>query len=263
MILIFYSLQVYPTDLLDQWCDHQPNFVTFVENLTTQQVTAGGDRNHKDADKTAKMNHPDDIEMGINELIQQSCDSQQPQMKHEPEYEKFWFPTPETCQNPELLPQIQRDIYDQILHFQGLEKLEPKTKCQDRLTFIKNFKWENSVLTEDQRSKVEDLLVDFSDIFAKHRFDVGYNSDLKIKLKPEHTTITGDSKSAIKKPGEQSPPPPPPDEKIQQKFFRKTVIQSVEQNVSRSLKKSYDEAIQVTSEDFLPPKYEKIRKSMS
>ena len=49
----------------------------------------------------AKMNHPDDIEMGINELIQQSCDSQQPQMKHEPEYEKFWFPTPETCQNPE------------------------------------------------------------------------------------------------------------------------------------------------------------------
>ena len=135
----------------------------------------------------AKMNHPDDIEMGINELIQQSCDSQQPQMKHEPEYEKFWFPTPETCQNPELLPQIQRDIYDQILHFQGLEKLEPKTKCQDRLTFIKNFKWENSVLTEDQRSKVEDLLVDFSDIFAKHRFDVGYNSDLKIKLKPEHT----------------------------------------------------------------------------
>ena len=135
----------------------------------------------------AKMNHPDDTEMGINELIQQSCDSQQPQMKHELEYEKFWFPTPETYQNPELLPQIQRDIYDQILHFQGLEKLEPKTKCQDRLKFIKNFKWENSVLTEDQRSKVEDLLVDFSDIFAKHRFDVGYNSDLKIKLKPEHT----------------------------------------------------------------------------
>ena len=43
------------------------------------------------------------------------------------------------------------------------------------------------MLTEDQRSKVEDLLVDFSDIFAKHRFDVGHNSDLKIKLKPEYT----------------------------------------------------------------------------
>ena len=135
----------------------------------------------------AKMNNPDDIEMGINELIRQHCDNQQSQQQRQPEYEKFWFPTPETCQNPVLLPQIQRDIYDQILHFQGLEKIEPKMNFQDRLTFIKNFKWENSVLTHDQRSKVEDLLVEFSDIFAKHRFDVGYNSDLKIKLKPEHT----------------------------------------------------------------------------
>ena len=41
------------------------------------------------------------------------------------------------------------------------------------------------------------------------------------------------------------------------------MVQSVEQNVSRSLKKSYDEAIQGTSEDFLPPKHEKIRKSVS
>ena len=58
---------------------------------------------------------------------------------------------------------------------------------EDRLTFMESFKWENSVLTEDQRSKVEDLLVDFSDIFAKHRFNVGYNSDLKFKLKTENT----------------------------------------------------------------------------
>ena len=58
---------------------------------------------------------------------------------------------------------------------------------EDRLTFMESFKWENSVLTEDQRSKVEDLLVDFSDIFAKHRFNVGYNSDLKLKLKTENT----------------------------------------------------------------------------
>ena len=78
----------------------------------------------------AKMNNPDDIEMGINELIQHNCDNQQSQQQRQPEYEKFWFPTPETCQNPELLPQIQRDIYDQILHFQGLEKIEPKMRSQ-------------------------------------------------------------------------------------------------------------------------------------
>ena len=95
--------------------------------------------------------------MGINELFQQSFDKQ-PQLKHEHEFEKFWFPTPETCQNPELLPQIKPDISDQILHFHGPEKMEPKLNLQDRLTFIESFKWENSVLTEEQRSKVEDLL---------------------------------------------------------------------------------------------------------
>ena len=34
--------------------------------------------------------------------------------------------------------------------------------------------------------QVEKLLVEFSDIFAKHRFDVGFNTELKIKLTPEH-----------------------------------------------------------------------------
>ena len=42
------------------------------------------------------------------------------------------------------------------------------------------------MLTKDQRSEVEHLLIEYADIFAKHRFDVGYNFDLKIKLTPEH-----------------------------------------------------------------------------
>ena len=36
------------------------------------------------------------------------------------------------------------------------------------------------------KGRKEKLLVEFSDIFAKHRFDVGYNTELKIKLTPEH-----------------------------------------------------------------------------
>ena len=70
--------------------------------------------------------------------------------------------------------------------------------------------------------------------------------------------MTGDSKSVLKKPGDHNHVPP--DETILQETFRKTVIQSVEQNVNRSLKKSYDKAIQwirVDSGDFLPPKCEK------
>ena len=51
---------------------------------------------------------------------------------------------------------------------------------------MSNFQRENSLLTKDQRSKNEHLLIEYADIFAKHGFDVGYNSDLKIKLTPEH-----------------------------------------------------------------------------
>ena len=41
-------------------------------------------------------------------------------------------------------------------------------------------------MTEDQKAQVDDLLIGYCDIFAEHRFDIGYNSELKIKLTPEH-----------------------------------------------------------------------------
>ena len=33
---------------------------------------------------------------------------------------------------------------------------------------------------------MQEILVDCYDIFAKHRFDSGYNTELKVKLTPEH-----------------------------------------------------------------------------
>ena len=118
---------------------------------------------------------------------QKSSPSEASEKKPPPEYENFWFPTPETCPNPN--PSFQREIYDQILYFQCLEKIEPNNNIQDRMTFLNNFQWENSVLTKDRRSEVEHLLIEYADIFAKHRFDVGYNSDLKVKLTPEHQRL--------------------------------------------------------------------------
>ena len=32
---------------------------------------------------------------------------------------------------------------------------------------------------------IEDLLVQFHDIFARHRFDIGMNEDFKVKLTPK------------------------------------------------------------------------------
>ena len=65
---------------------------------------------------SAKMNQPESVELGINEIIsQKKSPSLGSEQKPPPEYKKFWFPTPKTCPNPESLPSIQREIYDQIL----------------------------------------------------------------------------------------------------------------------------------------------------
>ena len=52
--------------------------------------------------------------------------------------------------------------------------------------FLKKLSWDNCVLNVDQKRQLEIFLVENHDMFAKHRFDVGYNTELKTKLTPEH-----------------------------------------------------------------------------
>ena len=67
-----------------------------------------------------------------------------------------------------------------------MEKLDPKGNHQDKITFLSKFPGQKSAPNDEQKA-VGELLIEFSDIFAKHRFDVGYNTDLKIKLPPERS----------------------------------------------------------------------------
>ena len=56
-----------------------------------------------------------------------------------------------------------------------MEKLDPKGNRQDKITFLSKFPWEKSAFNDEQKALVGELLVEFSDIFAKHRFDVGFD----------------------------------------------------------------------------------------
>ena len=103
-----------------------------------------------------------------------------------PELEKLWIPTPETCTDSSKLTPLQRRIYEQLLEFKKLEKKSPKTNLNDQKSFLQQFDWSKSIVHGEQRKLVEELLVEFSDIFARHRFDVGYNTEYKVKLTPEH-----------------------------------------------------------------------------
>ena len=136
----------------------------------------------------AKLRNPDDFAGELNQLIQdfhfqkiETATGRPP-----PDYSKLWFPTPETCTDFSALTPLQREIYDQILQLQRLEKMKPTENAHDRREFLKKFSWDTCVLSNDQKEELEEFLVEYHDVFAKHRFDVGYNTELKIKLTPEH-----------------------------------------------------------------------------
>ena len=65
--------------------------------------------------------------------------------------------------------------------------MDPKNNDIDKMEFLKKFSWDTFVLNADQKRQLEDFLVEYHDVFAKHRSDVGYNTELKIKLTPEPT----------------------------------------------------------------------------
>ena len=72
------------------------------------------------------------------------------------------------------------------MQLQRQEKLDPRINEADKLEFLKKISWDTCVLNADQKRQLEEFLVEYHDVFAKHRFDVGYNTNLKIKLTPEH-----------------------------------------------------------------------------
>ena len=46
-------------------------------------------------------------------------------------------------------------------------------------------KWTDSQLNDYDRADLEEILVEYNDIFAKHRLDIGINNEFKIKLTPK------------------------------------------------------------------------------
>ena len=99
--------------------------------------------------------------------------------------ENYWFPTPENPGNPEEHTPIQKRILRELQALQDLETLDPTTDAESRAKFLETFDWKDSTLTPEEKEKIEDLLVEFHDIFARHRFDIGMNEEFKVKLTPK------------------------------------------------------------------------------
>ena len=100
-----------------------------------------------------------------------------------------WYLTPETCSEPDKFNPIERRIDDETLALRELEKLDPSQSYEQRMNFLKNFYWDESLLTPSQRLQVEELLLKYNSIFARHRFDIDMNTEFKVKVTPEHEEL--------------------------------------------------------------------------
>ena len=68
---------------------------------------------------------------------------------------------------------------------QQREKPNPEDDIESRMEFLKRFDWTDTLLTETEKQAVEDILVEYHDIFARHRMDIGMKTEFKVKLTPK------------------------------------------------------------------------------
>ena len=97
----------------------------------------------------------------------------------------FWFPTPKNPGNTEDHTPIQTRILNELREMQRKEKLNPNDDNESRMEFLKRFDWTDTLLTETEKQAVQDILVEYHDIFARHRMDIGMNTEFKVKLTPK------------------------------------------------------------------------------
>ena len=96
----------------------------------------------------------------------------------------FWFPTPENLGKPDHTP-IQTKILKELNELKDKEKLNPQEGTESRNKFLKRFDWTDTLLTEMEKQAIKDILVDYHDIFDRHRMDIGMNTEFKVKLTPK------------------------------------------------------------------------------
>ena len=98
--------------------------------------------------------------------------------------ETYWFPTPQNPGNERERTPIQTSILNDSRELEQLEEINPLEDTNIRKQLLSNFDWTDSILQPDAKQAVEDLLVECHDIFARHRFDIGTNTEFKVKLTP-------------------------------------------------------------------------------
>ena len=118
-----------------------------------------------------------DLTAYLNELLRTN--------KPEQQNNTFWFPTPKNPGRSEDHTPIPTRILKEIIELKEKEKLNPKESTESRKNFLKRVDWCDTLRTKTDKQAIEDVLVDYHDIFARQRMDIVMNTELKVKLSPK------------------------------------------------------------------------------
>ena len=93
--------------------------------------------------------------------------------KPEQQNNTFWFQTLENPGRPEDHTPIQTLILKESIELKEKEKLNREESTDSRNKFLKQFDWTDTLPTETEKQANEDILVNYHDIFARHRMALG------------------------------------------------------------------------------------------
>ena len=118
-----------------------------------------------------------DLTAYLNELLRTN--------KPEQQDNTFWFPTAEDPGKLEDHTPIQTRSLKELNELKNKEELNPKESIESRNKFLKRFDWTDTLLTAMEKQAIEHILVEYHVIFARHRMDIGMNTEFKVKLTPK------------------------------------------------------------------------------
>ena len=90
--------------------------------------------------------------------------------------------TPRNPRKTEDQTPIQTIIFTKLLKNKEKERPNPKEDAESQTKMCARFDWTDTLLTQAVKQAKEDILVEYHDIFARERIDLGINTAFKLKL---------------------------------------------------------------------------------
>ena len=96
----------------------------------------------------------------------------------------FFFPTPKIPGIIEDQTPYQTRILKELNELQQKEKLNAKDDAESRRKFLEGFDWTDELLKKTEKRTVENILVEYHDIYGRHGMGIGMNAEFKVELTP-------------------------------------------------------------------------------